>query len=96
MANGFALEFDRLLQAQSISVRDFARRSGVAWSFVHRVRKGKRIPPLDRIDAWADVFALTGRKRKRFLDLAHWSHVPVEVRPWLQARLKRPVEDIAT
>jgi transcriptional regulator with XRE-family HTH domain len=95
VADDFALLFDRLLQARRISVRDFARRSGLAWSFIHRVRKGLRIPPLDRLEAWADLLALKGRERQRFLDLAHWSHIPPEVRPWLRPRLKRPVDEPA-
>lgn len=90
MDTGFAGCFDQLLTARGLSVRVFARQSGLAWSFIQRVRAGRAIPPLERIDAWADILALTGRDRRRFIDLAHWSHVPGTVRPWLRQRLKRP------
>jgi len=72
-----------------MSVRAFAGHVGVSWSFVHRVRKGSKAPPLSRITVWADALSLTGAARDHFIDAANWSHVPEEIRPWLRSHMRR-------
>ena len=46
---------------------------------LNRVIRGERIPPLDRLDAWAD--ALEGHvDREAFFELARLEHTPSEIR----------------
>jgi len=92
VTDSFHVQLDRLLTERDLSIRAFADQVGVAWSFVHRVRKGTKNPPLTSIQRWADTLSLTGQARERFIDAAHWSHVPVAVRPWLLPRMKRIFE----
>lgn len=59
----------------------FAKAIGSSSGFMTDVIKGRRTPPLDRLDAWADVLGLDGQERTLFLDLAALAHLPDEVRP---------------
>lgn len=96
MSNGFARLFDQHLRDRGLSVRAFAQQCGVAWSFIQRVRTGRAPPPLERLEAWADLLGLVGRDRQRFRNLAYWAHVPLAIRPWLHPRLRRPIESADT
>jgi transcriptional regulator with XRE-family HTH domain len=66
----------RLLDARGWTISHWARMVGIAQGFASNVVSGRRTPPLDAIDLWADSFALTGDERLRFIDLAAVSHLP--------------------
>ncbi len=80
--------FTRLLTERGLTARSFAKSAGVAWSFVHRIQKGKHPPPWDRIETWAELLDLSARECRTFVDAARWAHVPNYVRPWLAQRFK--------
>ncbi len=52
---------------------------GCAGPFVNQIIRGKRTPPLDRIDAWATALELDDATRASFRRLAAISHLPREV-----------------
>lgn len=54
----------------------FAKAIGSSSGFMTDVIKGRRTPPLDRLDTWADVLGVTGAERQQFLLLAGLAHIP--------------------
>jgi hypothetical protein len=60
-----------------------------AVSYLSKVIKGKKPPPIDRIDAWARALDLKGPELERFLDLACIAHLPAEAQPRFEKILGR-------
>ncbi len=54
----------------------FARACGSTAGFINNVCRDRRLPPLDRIDSWADALKLTGPEREQFLIEANLAHCP--------------------
>lgn len=50
-----------------------------ATAYFSQVRAGKKPPPLEHIEGWADALELKGEKRQWFLDLAAVAHLPPSV-----------------
>lgn len=84
----FGAELTRLLQARGIAQAEFARRVGKAPGVISFIRSGRRTPPLDQMQRWADAMGLAGAERARFLELAALAHTPPEARQ-LIARLRQ-------
>lgn len=68
-----------LLGSKGISARSFAKQVKAGSSFVHKVCKGERPPPAEKITAWADALQLHGAEREVFIELAWLSRSPAFV-----------------
>jgi hypothetical protein len=53
-----------------------AKSVGVTLVFAHQVVRGKRLPPLDQADRWADALRLQGPERREFLIRVAIEHSP--------------------
>jgi transcriptional regulator with XRE-family HTH domain len=62
------------LAKNGLSQSDLSRRVGDPQAWISQIIKGKRTPPLDRIESWADALHLTGPERERFILEAHLAH----------------------
>lgn len=71
----------------------FAKKIGAGSSTISQISTGKRTPPLDQIDHWADVLGLKGEKRLEFLELACLEHCPEPIRAEYM-RLKSQVQKL--
>lgn len=60
-----------------------------AQAYLSQVIAGKKPPPIDRIDGWADALELKDKERDRFIDLACIAHLPIEVQPHFEKILGR-------
>ena len=60
-----------------------------AAGYLSQVIAGKKPPPMDRVEAWADALDLKGRERDRFIDLACIAHLPTNVQGRFEALLRR-------
>ncbi len=87
MSADFPALFDAALKERGLTVRKFAEKVGVAWSFVHQVRRGHSILPLDKVESWAQALGLDGAVRADFIEAAKWAHIPVALRPWIAEKL---------
>jgi transcriptional regulator with XRE-family HTH domain len=95
MAAEFGALLRDLIERSKMTRAEFAAKAGVSAPFVSNLIAGDRTPPPDLIERWADLFALRGRERDHFLDLALLAHLPEALQPrWvnLLRRLER-VED---
>jgi transcriptional regulator with XRE-family HTH domain len=63
-----------------ITVRGFSRAVSLSPATISLILSGKRTPPIDRLDQWADVLHLTGDTRQRFRLLAACAHIPTDIR----------------
>lgn len=61
------------------------RSEDVAVAYLSKVLRGRKPPPLDRIEAWAEALALTGAERETFIEDAHLAHAT----PVVQALVER-------
>lgn len=64
------------LARSGLSQEGFARAVGAVGPHVNLIIKGKRTPPLDRLDAWADALGLSPEERRTFKFLAGLAHIP--------------------
>lgn len=93
MIESFPSLLARLIEERFPSRRAFARAAeperdeNTAQAYLAGVLKGRRPPPLDRIDNWATALCLAGRPRQHFLDLAMIEHLPPAARPRFLALL---------
>jgi transcriptional regulator with XRE-family HTH domain len=74
----FGVVLKRLLDARGLTVSAWARNMGIAQGFASNVLSGRRTPPLEALDKWAEALRLTGFDRVRFIDLAVVAHLPVQ------------------
>lgn len=79
------------LERAGLSQRAFARRVGYSHVLVSYVITGRRTPPLEAIESWADELGVTGAERTRFIQLAWLAHAPPQVRD-LVARQQAQIE----
>lgn len=79
-----------ILEKRQMSLRSFARSTGVPVSLLSRIKTGSRSVPSSRIEQWANLLGLVGDERTRFIDSALWTSVPSRLRPWLEKRLPPP------
>lgn len=79
MSADFGALLQELLTQRGLSGLRFAKQVGTGSSTISQVSSGKRTPPLTRIEAWADVLALRGAVRARFIELAHLAHCPERI-----------------
>jgi transcriptional regulator with XRE-family HTH domain len=63
-------------QAKNIHQAEFCRRVGMPAGWVQQIREGRKTPPLERMEHWANVLDLHGEQRQLFLDLAAVMHLP--------------------
>jgi len=77
----FGVVLKRLLDARGQTVTGWARLMGIAQGFASNVLSGRRTPPLDELEKWAESFRLTGSERVRFIDLAVVAHLPEQSHP---------------
>jgi len=74
-----------------LSQRAFALQVKSHQQAINEIVKGKRTPPLARLDKWLDVLG-TAVEREKFLELARLEHCPAEIQTLvaeLRERLKR-------
>ena len=83
-----ALEFRRIQQKQ------FAFSVSATPAHINMIAKGSRLPPLDRIEAWADALNLNGSERQEFIEAAWLAHCPAEAQAMVQ-RLRERVASLA-
>lgn len=86
-----------LIDRQGLGLREWSRRAGYAHSNVAAVIKGRRPPPLDKIERWAVALDLDGTEKQRFIHAAYLEHAPEQVRGLvaeLKARLDAMEEQI--
>lgn len=72
----FAEVFERSLDRAGYKQLTFAAKVGTSQSFLSQIIAGKRTPPLDQIEAWANVLELHGENRAEFIRLAYLAHCP--------------------
>lgn len=84
----FGVVLKRLLDARGQTVSGWARLMGIAQGFASNVLSGRRTPPLEAIEKWAESFRLTGFERVRFIDLAVVAHLPEQSQPRFLAILE--------
>jgi len=84
----FGAVLKRLLDERGQTVSGWARLMGIAQGFASNVLSGRRTPPLEAIDRWAESFRLTGFDRVRFIDLAVVAHLPEQSQPRFLAILE--------
>jgi transcriptional regulator with XRE-family HTH domain len=77
----FGAVLKRLLDARGQTVSGWAGLMGIGQGFASNVLSGRRTPPLDAIEKWAESFRLTGFERVRFIDLAVVAHLPAQAQP---------------
>ncbi len=87
----FGVVLKHLLAVRGQSVSGWARRMGIAQGFASNMLSGRRRPPLEVIEEWADFFRLHGHERVRFIDLAVIAHLPAPA----QQRFLRIIEQQA-
>ncbi len=73
------------LQRQRLSLRDYARKIGIPYTYVHKVIYGDRPPPLNHIGQWAEILDLNPNESAFFLDEA----IIATGAPELQALVRR-------
>ncbi len=74
----------RLLAERRLSISAFARLVRMSRNMVDLVARGGRLPPLDRLNDWAEVLTLGGKDRDRFVFLGHVAHSTDFVRQRLE------------
>ncbi len=72
----FAEFFSEKLAQMPLSQAAFGRAVEMTGPFINMICRRKALPPLDRIDRWADVLQLTGAERDQFIRLAGVAHIP--------------------
>lgn len=90
----FSLLMKRLISERFSSQREFVRHTNAenedsGQAYVSKVLKGKKPPPLDRLDSWANALELYGEERQNFMDLAAIAHLPAAVQPRFLALLRQ-------
>ena len=70
---------DKLLADRQLQKNVFAQRVGTSPSVVTDTCKRRRLPPLDRIDIWADALDLADSARADFIHAAYLAHSPPAV-----------------
>jgi hypothetical protein len=91
----FAALLTKLVDAKFDSRRAFIRAAESraaehsAQAYLSQVVAGKKPPPIERIDAWADALELKAKDRERFIDLACIAHLPLAVQPHFEKILSR-------
>lgn len=83
------------IERAGLSSNGFAKKVGAGSSSISQISTGKRTPPLDQIDLWAEVLGLKGEKRAEFLELACLEHCPEPIRVEY-LRLKAQVQKLET
>ncbi len=86
--DSFGVVLKSLLDARGQTVSGWARLMGIAQGFASNVLSGRRTPPLEAIEKWAESFRLTGFERVRFIDLAVVAHLPAPSQPRFLAILE--------
>jgi transcriptional regulator with XRE-family HTH domain len=86
--DSFGVVLKRLLDARGQTVSGWARLMGIAQGFASNVLSGRRTPPLEAVEKWAESFRLTGYDRVRFIDLAVVAHLPEQSQPRFLAILE--------
>ena len=74
-----------------LTMESFAKQVGLTKGFLSKVRNGKKPPPIDRLESWADALGLRGAARQEFIDLGNLAHAPEHVRTMVE-RLRGEVE----
>ena len=76
MPDSFGDLLRKLLTRKGMSQMDLARDLGTTSSVISQTTTGSRLPPLDRIDLWADAMRLTEDEREEFALSAALAHCP--------------------
>src|SRR4051812_40435501 len=63
-----------------MTMNGFAKAVGAGSSSISQIATGKRTPPLDQIEGWAEVLALKGERRAEFIESACLEHTPELIR----------------
>lgn len=80
MSTAFAVSLRQQILARYASLRAFVRAAeadrseDTAVAYLSKVLNGRKPPPLERVDAWADALRLTGAERVAFIEDAHLVH----------------------
>lgn len=84
MRSVFVTELEALIHWKFTSRRAFIRAARPPseeeseQAYLGQVMAGKKPPPMDRLESWADALKLSGDPRQRFFDLACIAHLPRE------------------
>lgn len=76
----FPAAFLRAVSLSGLTQRTFAKLAGITQGHVSNVITGKRLPPLDRMQEWADLLGIYGEDRAEFVRLAEIAHTPPGIR----------------
>jgi len=68
MRSDFGAQLDHALTAAGLSQRGFCRLVAFNQGSLQGVLSGRRTPPRDRAETWADALRLTGEPRTAFLE----------------------------
>ena len=79
MADTFALLFRRKLAEKALSQRAFAALVNAKQAQISQVVRGKKPPPLSRLDLWADTLGIHALERFDFELAALLDHAPAEL-----------------
>jgi hypothetical protein len=102
MALAFAQYLRERIDARFPSLRAFVRvaesdrSEDAAVAYLSKVLKGRKPPPLERIEAWAEALALHGSERERFIEDAHLVHATPLVRELVDRLRGDPVRQAAS
>jgi transcriptional regulator with XRE-family HTH domain len=80
MKQAFGPFLQLALDRKMMSQREFAKRAHSSSASLSQIISGKRTPPLDQIDNWANILDLKGEDRVSFLELACLEHCPEPLR----------------
>ncbi len=88
------------IQKRGLKQSEFAKKAGKSAGVIQYIRQGKRSPPTNKFQDWADILSLTGEDRERFILMATMAHLPKAVQPAFtkhvedHLRLKRNYRDL--
>ena len=67
------------IKAKGWTLREMARQSDTNDALLSRVIRGKRHPPLARLEGWATVLGLSGSDRQEFIEQGRLAVCPPEI-----------------
>jgi transcriptional regulator with XRE-family HTH domain len=75
----FGLYLAEAIARKGLSQKAFAKMVRYPQPTINGIIKSKRVPPLGRLEAWADILT-TAIDRELFLELGRLEHCPPEIR----------------
>ena len=76
----------------NMMANEFAEKVGLSAGFISAVHTGMKLPPLERVESWANVLKLKGHTRSSFILLAHLEHASPYLRQWFNWQRRHILE----